>query len=210
MDTASIIIEADSEAWQASPVFSPIPIMATWPLLFSVCLLFPPFNIPSPTNITARRPDSLNTVIQSLKNQNSNAVLEAFPTDTSPANLRKAFADIKAHQSFKGLKLKVAVFSIKNSAKKPFMEETVEDFMAPMETYVGGAMVFAQETLKRLFEDHGEKTLAEGSGKKGTLVCCCVLVKWTRCADPWGGSDLYWDSVSAARVERVCGMTSDS
>lgn len=36
--------------------------------------------------------------------------------------------------------------------------------------YVGGAMVFAQESIKRFFEDHGEKTLAEGAEKKGTLI----------------------------------------
>jgi hypothetical protein len=39
-----------------------------------------------------------------------------------------------------------------------------------MGRYVGGAMVFAQESLKRFFEDHGEKTLAEGAEKKGTLI----------------------------------------
>lgn len=31
-------------------------------------------------------------------------------------------------------------------------------------------MVFAQESFKRFFEDHGEKTLAEGAEKKGTLI----------------------------------------
>ena len=31
-------------------------------------------------------------------------------------------------------------------------------------------MVFAQESLKRMFEDHGEKTLAEGAEKKGTII----------------------------------------
>lgn len=31
-------------------------------------------------------------------------------------------------------------------------------------------MVFAQESIKMLFEQHGEKTLAEGSEKKGTLI----------------------------------------
>ena len=33
-----------------------------------------------------------------------------------------------------------------------------------------GAMVFAQESMKLMFEHHGEKTLAEGGGKKGTLI----------------------------------------
>lgn len=131
--------------------------------------------------LLARRPESLNDVIKSLRSQNPNAVLEAFPTDTKPENLRKAFADIKAHQSFQNLKLNVAVFSIKNSAKKPFMTETFDEFMAPMETYVGGAMVFAQESLKRFFEDHGEKTLAEGAEKKGTLVSYCLAIARSRC-----------------------------
>ena len=31
-------------------------------------------------------------------------------------------------------------------------------------------MVFAQESIKMLFEHHGEKTLAEGAEKKGTLI----------------------------------------
>ena len=31
-------------------------------------------------------------------------------------------------------------------------------------------MVFAQESIKLFFEHHGEKTLAEGAEKKGTLV----------------------------------------
>lgn len=31
-------------------------------------------------------------------------------------------------------------------------------------------MVFAQESFKRFFDDHGEKTLAEGAEKKGTLI----------------------------------------
>lgn len=31
-------------------------------------------------------------------------------------------------------------------------------------------MVFAQESCKRFFADHGEKTLAEGAEKKGTLI----------------------------------------
>lgn len=31
-------------------------------------------------------------------------------------------------------------------------------------------MVFSQEAIKRLLEDHGEKSLAEGAEKKGTLI----------------------------------------
>jgi len=120
--------------------------------------------------LLARRAGPLDELIQSLKSEQPEAVLEAFPTDTSPDNLRKAFADIQAHASFKDLKLRVAIFSIKNSSKKPFLSETYEEFMAPLESYVGGAMVFSQEAIKRMFADHGEKTLAEGAEKKGTLI----------------------------------------
>jgi len=120
--------------------------------------------------LLARRPETLNELASNLKSEVPNSVIETFPTDTSPDKLKKAFADIKTHQSFQGLKLRTSIFSIKNSAKKPFMEETFEAFMDPLETYVGGAMVFAQESLKLFFEHHGEKTLAEGAEKKGTLI----------------------------------------
>jgi NAD(P)-dependent dehydrogenase (short-subunit alcohol dehydrogenase family) len=117
--------------------------------------------------LLARRPDSINASISKIREANSDAVLEAFPSDTSKASLEKAFDDIKAHQSFKGLKLKLAIYSIKHSSKKPFLEETREDFEESLEIYVGGAFTFAQESLKRLFEDHGEKGLADGGEKKG-------------------------------------------
>jgi short-subunit dehydrogenase len=126
--------------------------------------------------LLARRPEPLNDLVKSLRSQNPSSVLEAFPTDTQPDNLKQAFASIKAHESFAGLKLKVAIFSVKNSSKKPFMEETFDEFMAPLESYVGGAMVFAQESLRRMFEDHGEKTLAEGAEKKGTIIFTGTLV----------------------------------
>lgn len=118
----------------------------------------------------ARRQDALNDLAKDLRSQTPGAVFETFATDTSPDNLRKTFADIKAHQSLKDLKLRLAIYSIKNSSKKPFMQETFEDFMQPLESYVGGAMVFSQEAIKRMFEDHGENTLAEGAEKKGTLI----------------------------------------
>jgi NAD(P)-dependent dehydrogenase (short-subunit alcohol dehydrogenase family) len=63
----------------------------------------------------------------------------------------------------------MAIYSIKHSSKKPFLEETREDFEESLETYVGGAFTFAQESLKRMFEDHGEAGLANGGDKKG--VC---------------------------------------
>ena len=92
--------------------------------------------------LMARRPEALNDLVTSLRSQNPGAVLETFPTDTSPDNLKKAFADIRGHQSFQGLKLQVSIFSIKNSSKKPFMTETFEEFMDPLRTYVGGMYRF--------------------------------------------------------------------
>lgn len=120
--------------------------------------------------LLARRQDALNELVKDLRSQTPDGVFETFATDTSPEKLRRAFADIHAHPSFKDLKLRLAIYSIKNSAKKPFMQETFEEFMDPLEAYVGGAMVFAQESIKRFFADHGETTLAEGAEKKGTLI----------------------------------------
>ncbi|KAF2036380.1 NAD(P)-binding protein [Setomelanomma holmii] len=120
--------------------------------------------------LLARRPDSIKSSITKVRETSPNAVLEAFPTDTSKASLEKAFADIKAHKSFGGLDLKLAIYSIKHSSKKPFLEETREDFEESLETYVGGAFTFAQESLKRFFAEGGEQGLAEGGGKKGTII----------------------------------------
>ncbi|KAF2848866.1 hypothetical protein T440DRAFT_149115 [Plenodomus tracheiphilus IPT5] len=120
--------------------------------------------------LLARRPESLSSVITNIHTTNPNAVLEAFPTDTSEDSLTKTFQDIKSHESFAGLKLKLAIYSIKHSSKKPFLQETRNEFEQSLETYVGGAFTFAQESLKRFFEDHGEEGLSEGGGKKGTLI----------------------------------------
>ena len=120
--------------------------------------------------LLARRPEPLNEVAKSLRSDVPNGVFETFPTDTSPDSLKKAFADIKQHKSFDSLKLNIAIYSIKHSSKKPFLDETYEDFTQSLESYVGGAFTFSQEALKRFFSDHGESTLAEGSPKKGTLI----------------------------------------
>jgi len=62
------------------------------------------------------------------------------------------------------------VYSVKHASKKPFLEETYDDFTSSLNTYVGGAMAFAQETIRLLFEHHGDKALADGGEKKGTLI----------------------------------------
>lgn len=76
--------------------------------------------------LLARRPEPLQELANSLRSQTSGGIFETFPTDTAPENLKKAFADIKDNASFKNLKLKVAVYSVKHSSKKPFMTETYE------------------------------------------------------------------------------------
>lgn len=120
--------------------------------------------------LLARGAESLNEVVGIIRKTSPDAVLETFPTDTSEASLEKTFLEIKSHQSFKDLKLRVAIFSIKHSSKKRFLEETREDFQGSLETYVGGAFTFAQEALKRFFADHGETGLTEGSEKKGVSI----------------------------------------
>lgn len=54
-------------------------------------------------------------------------------------------------------------------------------------------MVFSQEALKLMFEHHGEKTLAEGGEKKGTLIFTGTLVS------PFPESERYDDD----HLERI-------
>lgn len=119
--------------------------------------------------LIARRPEPLNDLTKKLRSE-TKGVLEAFPSDTTPENISKAFAAIKHHQSFQGLKLRMAIYSVKHSSKKPFLDETYKEFMGSLEDYVGGAFTFSQEALKRFFADHGETGLQEGGEKKGTLI----------------------------------------
>lgn len=51
------------------------------------------------------------------------------------------------------------------------MQETRDEMMESLETYVGGAFSFAQESVKMLYEQYGEASLAENGGeKKGTII----------------------------------------
>lgn len=109
----------------------------------------------------------MQSVISTIQQTSPDAVLEAFPSDTSKASIEKAFAEIKSHKSFAGLKAEIAIYSVKHSSKKPFLEETREAFEGSLEEYVGGAFTFAQESVKRFYADHGEMSLAEGGEKKG-------------------------------------------
>ena len=120
--------------------------------------------------LLARRHEPLQELTKSLRSQTPSGVFEAFATDTSPDNLKKAFADIQSHPSFKDLKLSMAIYSIKHSSKKPFLTETHDEYMQSLETYAGGAFTFAQLALQRFFADRGAADLASGAPKKGTLV----------------------------------------
>jgi len=120
--------------------------------------------------LLARRPENLSNVQQNLSKTAPGSVIETFATDTAPHNLQKAFKAIREHASFKDLKLRVAVYSVKHSSKKPFMTETYEEFTESLEQYVGGAFTFSQEALKLFFEHHGEAPLSETGRKKGTLI----------------------------------------
>ncbi|KAI9696892.1 MAG: hypothetical protein M1820_007967 [Bogoriella megaspora] len=124
--------------------------------------------------LLARRPEPLQSLTTSLRTSSPTSVIEAFPTDTSPSSLTRTFSEIRSHPSFKGLKLSLAIYSIKHSSKKPFMQETYDEFMESLTTYVGGAFTFAQLSLERFFKDHGEEGLSNtdgtNGGKKGTLI----------------------------------------
>ena len=118
----------------------------------------------------ARSKDNLTSVKHTILQSNPNSTIETFPTDTQPDNLSAAFRAVKSHPSFADLKLRIAVYSVKHSSKKPFLQETHAEFTRSLDEYVGGAMAFGQEAIKRLFADHGEEPLSAGAPKKGTLI----------------------------------------
>ncbi|SLM34422.1 oxidoreductase domain containing protein [Lasallia pustulata] len=121
--------------------------------------------------LLARKSSTLSSTLSNLQSTSPHSTIETFPTDTTPSSLTRTFSAIRTHPSFQNLKLSIAIYSIKHSSKKPFMQETHQDFTDSLETYVGGAMAFAQESLKLFFEHHGEQDLSATNGaKKGTLI----------------------------------------
>ncbi|KAF6789405.1 short chain dehydrogenase reductase family [Colletotrichum sojae] len=121
--------------------------------------------------LLARNADDLQTLASDLR-KSSNGILHAFPTDTQPDNLRRAFQQIAEHPDFSALKLRLAIYHVRHSSRKPFLEETAEAFSDSMNTYTTGAVVFAQEALKLMYAQNGGQTLladTEGA-KKGTII----------------------------------------
>ena len=86
--------------------------------------------------LLARNHENLNNLAESLRSSAPGSTIETFPTDTSPSNLSQAFGNIRKHPSFQGLKLGVAIYSIKNASVKPFEEETFEQYMDSMQSRV--------------------------------------------------------------------------
>jgi NAD(P)-dependent dehydrogenase (short-subunit alcohol dehydrogenase family) len=122
--------------------------------------------------LLARDAERLNSLAADLRKSSNGGVLQPFPTDTQPDNLRKAFSQITDHPDLKGLKLRLAVYHVKNSSRKPFLEETPEDFNDTMQTFTTGGVVFAQEALKLMYAQNGGQTLlADTQGAvKGTII----------------------------------------
>ncbi|KAH6689610.1 hypothetical protein F5X68DRAFT_260270 [Plectosphaerella plurivora] len=122
--------------------------------------------------LLARDADRLTSLAADLRKSSNGGILHPFATDTKPENLRAAFRDILAHPDFKGLKLTLAIYHVKNAARKPFLEETPEAFSETMQTYTTGAVAFAQEALRTMYDQNGGQTaLADTAGaKKGTII----------------------------------------
>ncbi|KAK5050746.1 hypothetical protein LTR84_003305 [Exophiala bonariae] len=114
-----------------------------------------------------------------LSRESNGGVLRAFKTDTSPEQLGKTVPEVQSWaESLEGtgkgkLKLRLAVWNVKNSHRVPFEEESPAAFAESLQVYVTGAMVFAQEVLKWMVgQDLGqdEDGDVQGMRKKGTLV----------------------------------------
>ena len=119
--------------------------------------------------LLARNSDNLHNLASSLQ-KSSGGVLHAFPTDTSPDNLRKTFSKIKEHEAFKGLKLEVTMWNIKHSHRTPIAEETSDRFGESLQIYVTGAMVFGQESSNWMLAQYPETKEGEPMQKKGTII----------------------------------------
>ncbi|KAI9725475.1 MAG: hypothetical protein M1828_003146 [Chrysothrix sp. TS-e1954] len=123
--------------------------------------------------LLARNPTNLSSLRDNLASSlPQGCILHPFPTDTTPANLSKTFRDIDAHPDFKSLPLKAAIWHVKHSSKKPFLQETPEAFGESIQTYTTGAFAFAQEALRMIYaRSGGESLLSEVGGKtKGTII----------------------------------------
>lgn len=112
-----------------------------------------------------------------LSRESGGGVLRAFKTDTTEQSLGKVFREIKdwAGELGGGLKLKLAIWSIKHSHKTPFEDETADKFGDSLQVYVTGAMIFSQLSLKWMVDQYPSDTeknkdWEEEMIKKGTII----------------------------------------
>jgi len=107
-----------------------------------------------------------------ISTSSNGGTVKAFKTDTSEQQLKSAFSEIQSwSQSLDSdLKLKIAIFNIKHSHKVAFLEESAEKFNDSLSTYVTGAMVFSQLSLKWMLEQYPTQSDQPHLQKKGTIV----------------------------------------
>lgn len=124
--------------------------------------------------LLARNPHNLEDLASTLRSQlpKDSPPVHGFPTNTDPETLKQTFQAIREHEEFMGLALKVAVWHVKHSSKKPFLEETSAAFGESLQTYTTGAFTFAQEALRFIYDTNGGETLLKDTHgtKKGTII----------------------------------------
>ncbi|KAI1485499.1 hypothetical protein F5X96DRAFT_674574 [Biscogniauxia mediterranea] len=122
--------------------------------------------------LLARNAENLRSLCSEVRRTSHGGELHAFPSDTSPASLRRAFGEIGAHAAFAGLRLRLAVYHVKHAPRAPFLDTPAEDFARSLEEYAGGAFAFAQEAVRVMYAqsgDSGEKGKKEKGEKGGQL-----------------------------------------
>ncbi|KAI1634210.1 hypothetical protein F4809DRAFT_665772 [Biscogniauxia mediterranea] len=120
--------------------------------------------------LLARNAENLRSVCSEARRTSRGGELHAFPSDTSPASLRRAFGEIGAHAAFAGLRLRLAVYHVKHAPRGPFLETPAEDFARSLDEYAGGAFAFAQEAVRVMYAQSGDSGGDQGLEKKGTVI----------------------------------------
>ncbi|KIW37094.1 uncharacterized protein PV06_10721 [Exophiala oligosperma] len=121
------------------------------------------------------------SLAERLSRESNGGTLRAFQTDTSESSLTRAFSEIQSWSEAQHLgKLNLAIWNIKHSHKTPFADESPAKFGDSLQTYVTGAMVFAQLSSKWMLSQYASDTTpatdsspsdtAEVMIKKGTII----------------------------------------
>lgn len=119
------------------------------------------------------------SLAERLSRESQGGTLRAFKTDTTESSLTSVFEEIKSWAKSQDLPLKLAIWNIKHSHKVAFEDESPTKFGDSLQTYVTGAMVFSQISLKWMLAQYPEDTTktatnAEGGDesmvKKGTII----------------------------------------